>query len=150
MKRHIILFLTIIIVIAVAYFLGVGAGGLFISSDNNASVQSAEKLRASILENNENLSIGQKLPNYYFYDIEGNFTELHKIEIASNCLVSFITSDCSPCIEQIKTISQLGQIAGNKHSFIMISFSNPYELVQLKRQYQFCGRQTPRLPQHQC
>ena len=79
MKRKVIIAVSLILVIAVAYIFGVEAGQFIKSSKESGYKSLRAKETPIILKKMNSVNIGDKLPNYYFYDIDGNFVELKQI-----------------------------------------------------------------------
>ena len=136
MKRTAIILVTTIIVIAVAYIFGVEAGGLIGSFQTKKWKEKREQQRQIILDKKEALQIGQKLPNYFFYDLDGNLVEFEKVAHGQKqFVICYLDSDCGSCREQLDIFSKIQVPADHLNAVIIISHSNPFELKEIRDSY---------------
>lgn len=135
LKMTLLFIITTLILLAVAYFFGAQAGQFISSKKSDEWRKERDEQGQYILKRVESLKVGQKLPNYFFYDIDGNFVELEKI-VKSNCMISYILVDCPACDEQLATLTDLSKNTKIQISTILVSYENPFQLIKLKEQYQ--------------
>ncbi len=122
------------IAISTAYILGVEAGGFLNAKKIEESSMHREHFRNLILDKNETLTIGGKLPNYFFRNLNGDYVELEKI-VKSPTLITYFLADCASCFEQIEILSGLSITDKSKLSCVFISHSNPFELIEVRNKY---------------
>lgn len=132
MKRKVIIAVSLILVIAVAYIFGVEAGQFIKSSKESGYKSLRAKETPIILKKMNSVNIGDKLPNYYFYDIDGNFVELKQI-INSKTLFVFFSHDCSACMDELELLNKMTSDSLVSLKLVLISDSNPFDLMRLKK-----------------
>ncbi len=78
-----------------------------------------------------------KIPNFFFYDLDGNLVELTKIADENNSLlICYFIKDCEGCHEQLEIISKLAVQENWDKSIVLMSNSNPFELRELQNAFQ--------------
>ena len=132
MKQKLGFFFLILLVAICAYFFGVQASSFLNHFQAEKTKNENEEIRQAILERTQSFQKGNKLPNFFFYDLDGNQIELHKITMNSPSLVCYVTSDCHICTEQIELLKRLCTKHDLNAKVLVLSSSNPFELVKFK------------------
>ncbi len=84
----------------------------------------------------ENLSIGDKLPDYEFYDLDMNIQKLSEI-VMDVTVLSFVDPTCGTCLDQSLTLQETIENPIDYMRFISISSTNALLLKEYKEEYGF-------------
>lgn len=99
-KKAGLIFVVIIIVIALAYVIGV-EGAQYYSKVKNK--QKRKLFKEHVLKKS-NLEIGGQLPDYSFEDLSFDEVKLSTL-ISDNSIIFFISPDCHSCLEDIEQLA---------------------------------------------
>ena len=89
--------LLTLVALVCAVFLGIGAGKLVSAKQLSDWKDQRSKNTKIILEKMNTVNVGDKFPNAFFHDLDGNLVELKEI-VQSKCIISFLLSDCHACL----------------------------------------------------
>jgi len=114
-----------------AVFLGIGAGKLVSAQKISSLKDKRSKNTKLLLKKMNTVNVGDKFPNAFFYDLDGNLVELQEI-VKTKCVVSFHLSDCHACLYELQLLQRLSKEDQGIPPVIIISSSNPFELITLR------------------
>ncbi len=132
MKQKLLFFTGIIAVAIAAYFFAVEAAGLLNFIQTDSRKKERNRLRELAVSKMDNIKVGTVLPNYFFYDLESHFTELHKMKPQRTMIVCYITTDCHACEQQLEILEDFSGQNNSGASILLLSPSNPFNLFELR------------------
>ncbi|KAA3636230.1 MAG: hypothetical protein DWP97_03150 [Calditrichaeota bacterium] len=120
---------TTILVISIAYFVGIKAGTYFKEKE---LFSNRKQNTRHILAKMDNLKIGITIPNYTFEDLSFQLVELQTIITQSKTMLIFIEPSCHTCIEDLERLSKIIESEDDAAHFIIISSGNPRHLMDIR------------------
>lgn len=124
MPRPLFYTITILLTVACAIMLGVGASGLWAELRRSEYMQNRELKTESLLQQMHDLRVGDKLPDHIFEDLGRNPVRLTEV-IDGRSVITFILPDCPACSEQIEELQGVVKSRSDIRHFVFLSSSNP-------------------------
>jgi peroxiredoxin len=132
-KRLVIGAAVVIVTIGGAVLLGAGAGNLLAERKEHDLIKRRAAFTQDILEQMENLQVGDTLPNGTLMDLDRNMVPLHSL-LTDKSLVLFFDYSCENCLLELEHLTEELDSAAASH-IILISGTNPLYLLDLREQY---------------
>lgn len=124
-----------ILVVALAYVLGVEAGNYLNQGELDKARQEGDRMTAGILEQMGTLAVGDKLEDFAFQDIDGNTLTLSMVA-TERCLISYMMPDCGGCLTEIAQIEDAVGKNEDFRYFIFISPADPEILSDVRTEHE--------------
>jgi peroxiredoxin len=133
------LVLVSLVAVGGAVTLGLIAGRLVRSGQQNEARIERESYIRGVLDYMEGIEQGDTLPDYRFESLDREMLSLRSL-VQRRSLLLFFDYYCDDCISEIQTISDRFCKDSVPSQIILISSSNPFRLQDLKKQYNITCR----------
>ncbi len=121
--------------VATAYWGGKTTSQVLTKPDHQALLERREQNTKDILKEMESIQEGDTLPDYEFFEtLESETVRLSSLVTRPTWLI-FVQPDCPACLEELDHLQTYIE-KGSKFEVIVISNSNPLDLIDLQKHYQ--------------
>ncbi len=120
---------AVIVTIGVAYVLGVAAAGIVQKVRTNRA--RAKQTEDILKKMGSGLAVGVTLPDADLEDLSGNPVKLSDL-VGPKSLVAIFSPSCSYSLAELQMIKEASADAGEEANFIMISDTDPTELMYVQ------------------